>query len=426
MGHTVIVVGGGFGGAAVARALGRRAEVTLISDHNYLLFSPMLAEVAAADLDPRHILAPLRQICPRARVVIGTVIDVDGQRRTVTVRSPVDGSTTKWAGDAVVLAAGSEPATFGVPGVADHALAFKTIQDALAIRTRLLRLLEAATVRPDPALTSVAIVGAGYSGSELAAALADFLERAFRRYYWSAPTPAVTLIDAVDRVVPTLPPKASASAVRALERRGVMTRLGSPVREIRAGEVLLGDGSTVRAATIVWSAGTTGAPIPGIPGAEAGHGGRLPVDDQLRLAEGVWALGDVARVPDGRGGVCPPTAQHAIRQGAYLGRHLPAMLDGRPAPRFAYRTVGELVALGHRNAVGRVLGMTVTGFPAWFLWRSYYLLRLPTLSRKVRVALDWTIDLMFPPDVADPATADPGPDLGGPPLTPPGSSDPVW
>jgi len=189
-----VIVGGGFGGTSVARRLGRRTEVILISDRNYLLFSPMLAEVAAADLDPRHILAPLRQICPHARIVIGTVTGVDASRRMVTVRSPVDGSVTIWNGDALVLAAGSESATFGVPGVTEHSLPFKTIQHALAIRTRLLRLLEAATVTPDPTLTSVAIVGAGYSGAELAASLADFLDRAFKKYYWSAPTPSVTLM----------------------------------------------------------------------------------------------------------------------------------------------------------------------------------------------------------------------------------------
>ena len=412
MGHKVVIVGGGFGGTSVARRLGRRTEVILISDRNYLLFSPMLAEVAAADLDPRHILAPLRQICPHARIVIGTVTGVDASRRMVTVRSPVDGSVTIWNGDALVLAAGSESATFGVPGVTEHSLPFKTIQHALAIRTRLLRLLEAATVTPDPTLTSVAIVGAGYSGAELAASLADFLDRAFKKYYWSAPTPSVTLIDATDRVVPALSAKASASAVRALARRGVVARLGSPVEAVRPGEVVLADGSSVRSATIVWSAGVTGTPIPGNPGAEVGRGNRFSVDDHLRLAEGVWALGDVARVPDGHGGECPPTAQHAIRQGAYLGRNLPTMLAGRPTSPFAHRSLGELVALGHRNAVGKVLGMTVTGFVAWFLWRGYYLLRLPTLSRKVRVAIDWSIDLLFPPDVADPATAHPGPDFG--------------
>lgn len=396
----------------LARALGRRAEVTLISEVNYLLFTPMLAEVAAADIDPRHILVPLRQLCPRARVIIGEAVAVDHDARAVTVRSPVDGSEVTHRAEAVVLAAGGVSETFGVPGVAEHALAFKTISDALRIRTRLLSFLEEATEGADPRLTSVAIIGAGYSGAELSASLADFLRRATRRYYRGAPAPSVTLIDAIDRVVPMLPERSSASAARALHRRGVDLVLGRRVSSLGPGRVVLDDGTTVTAGTIVWAGGVRGRPIPGDPGAEPGPTNRFTVDEHLRLADGVWALGDVAVVPDGRGGVCPPTAQHAMRQAAYLGKHLPALIRGGDTPPFSYASKGELVALGHRNAVGTVFGVRVGGFIAWFLWRAYYLKRLPTLGRKARVALDWALDLVFPPDVADPATADRGPDLG--------------
>jgi NADH:ubiquinone reductase (H+-translocating) len=407
----VVIVGGGFAGATLARALGRRASVTLVSEVNYLLFTPMLAEVAAADIDPRHILVPLRQLCPRARVIVGEATAVSGADRTVTVRSPVDGSESVHDADAVVLAAGGLPETFGVPGVAEHALSFKTISDALRIRTRLLAFLEEATEVPDARLTSVAIVGAGYSGAELAASLADFLRRAVRRYYRGAPPPTITLIDAIARVVPMLPERSSAAAARALRRRGVDLVLGTRVSAVEPGRILLDDGTTVEAGTIVWAGGVRGRPVPGDLGAEPSPAGRLAVDGRLRLVDGVWALGDVAVVPDGHGGVCPPTAQHAMRQAAYLARHLPTMVAGGEAPAFAYTSKGELVALGHRNAVGTVLGLRVRGFVAWFLWRSYYLKRLPTLGRKARVALDWALDLVFPPDVADPATADRGPDL---------------
>jgi NADH:ubiquinone reductase (H+-translocating) len=407
----VVIVGGGFAGTTLARALGERARVTLVSEVNYLLFTPMLAEVAAADVDPRHILVPLRQLCPRARVVIGEATAVDGVRRTVTVRSPIDGARQVHEADAVVLAAGGVTETFGVPGVEEHALSFKTISDALRIRTRLLAFLEEATEVPDDLLTSVAIVGAGYSGAELAASLADFLRRARRRYYRGAPAPTVTLIDAVDRVVPMLPERSSAAAARALRRRGVDLALGVRVSAVEQGRVLLESGSTVVAGTIVWAGGVRGRPVAGAVGAEPNATDRFTVDERLRLADGVWALGDVALAPDGHGGWCPPTAQHAMRQGAYLGRHLPAMIGGGATPRFSYSSKGELVALGHRNAVGTVLGVRVRGFLAWFLWRSYYLKRLPTLGRKARVALDWALDLVFPPDVADPATADRGPRL---------------
>lgn len=409
----VVIVGGGFAGSTLARALGRRASVTLISEVNYLLFTPMLAEVAAADVDPRHILVPLRQLCPHARVVIGTAVEADAAGHTVTVRSPVDGAMSTHRGDAVVLAGGGVPQTFGVPGVAEHALGFKTISDALRIRTRLLTFLEESTETRETRLTSVAIVGAGYSGAELAAALADFLRRAARRYYRDAPAPSITLIDAIERVVPMLPERSSAAAAKALRRRGVDLALGRKVTAVEAGRVVLDDGSVVEAGTIIWAGGVKGRLIPGDLGAEPARSDRFAVDERLRLADGVWAIGDIAIAPDGRGGECPPTAQHATRQASFLGRHLPAMLAGEDTPTFAYASMGELVSLGHRNAVGRVLGFDVKGFLAWFLWRSYYLFRLPTLGRKARVALDWTLDLVFPPDVADPATADRGPDLGG-------------
>ncbi len=250
------------------------------------------------------------------------------------------------------------------------------------------------------------MVGAGAAGAELAAALSDFLRRAARKYYRSAPRPRVVLIDALDHVVPGLPERASRAAERSLAKREVDLRLGSRVREIVAGTVVLEAGERIEAGTIIWSGGVIPRPVPG-----AGGDGPLQVDEHLRLQPGVWAAGDVAAVPDGHGGTSPPTAQHALRHGAYLGKHLPALLSGAEVPPFRYKTKGELVSLGHRNAVGKVLGVTVTGFIGWFLWRSYYLFRLPGLLRKMRVAFDWTLDLVFPPDIADPATADPGPDL---------------
>jgi NADH dehydrogenase len=408
--HRVLIVGGGFAGVATARALGRRAEVTIVSEENSLLFTPMLAEVAATDLDPRHILAPLRHLCPHARIVIGSVIAVSPEARTVRVRSPLGGDERTYGGDALVIAAGSRAATFGVPGVVEHALPFREIRDALRIRRRLVSLLEESTERPDPALTRVIVVGAGYSGAELSAALADFLVRARRRYYRTAPEPRVTLVDAIDRVVPMLPAAASTKAAAALRDRHVHLVLGRKVAGIEAGRLDLDDGTSLEAATIIWAGGVEAVPLHGLD-AERGRRGALTVDGHMQVADGLFALGDAALVPDGHGGLCPPTAQHALRQGAHLGKALPELLDGRDTPEFRYRTLGELVSLGHRNAIGRVLGVTVSGFVAWFLWRSYYLLRLPTVARKARVAFDWTLDLIFPPDIADPASTDLGPDL---------------
>lgn len=407
---SVIIVGGGFGGLALARGLQDRARVTIVSDQNFLLFTPMLAEVASGDLDPRHITTPVRQMAPQARVVAGLAETVDVGNRTVTVARPFGLDPVTLSADAVVLAPGSVPATYGVEGVEEWALPFKTIGDALRIRNRILALIESSTEETDRRLTHVAIVGAGYSGTELAAALADFLGSVSRRYFTTAPPPAVSLIDAVDRVTPTLSKRLSAAAERALTRRGVDLVLGEKVAEVRGHGLTLDSGRRIEAETVVWAAGVRPHPMIATLGLDL-EGGRLVVDRNLMAAPGVFALGDAALVPDGRGGVSPPTAQFALRQGRYLGRHLPAILAGGRVRAFRYRNLGELVSLGHRNAVGQVMGLGVSGFVGWFAWRSYYLMRLPSFLRKTRVALDWALDLAFPPDVAWLPTSDLGPDV---------------
>lgn len=395
---------------SVARLLDDRARVTVVSDQNFQLFSPMLAEVASGDLDPRHIITPIRQIAPRARVISGRAEKIDVATRTVQVSRPFGLEPLELSADALVLAMGSVPATFGIEGVDELALPFKTISDALRIRNRIIALLESATEEPDPSLTHVAIVGAGYSGAELAGSLADFLGEASRRYFTTAPKPRVTVVDAVDRVTPALSPRLSKSAERALIRRGVDLVLGQKVASVVGGGLSLESGRTVDASTVVWAAGVQPHPMATELGLETERG-RIVVDERMMAAPGVFVVGDVGMIPDGRGAVSPPTAQFAIRQGKYLGRYLPQILAGERAPRFRYRTIGELVSLGHRNAVGRVLGVPVSGFIAWFMWRSYYLFRLPGLLRKTRVALDWTLDLFFPPDVAWLPSSDLGHDV---------------
>ncbi len=405
----IVIVGGGYAGVQVAKQLKDRARVTLISDENFLTFTPMLAEVAAAEIEPRHIVAPLRELCPHAEVVIGLVDHLDLDARSVRVRSMIDDTTATISGDALVLTAGSIPADFGIEGVDQHAITFKTLGDALRIRRRLVHLLEAASGRDDATLASVAIVGAGYSGAELAAGLADFLNEVLPRYYPNAGRHRIVLVDAADCVVPTLPDRLTRAAKRALQKRGVEVILGKKVERVTRRGVDIEDGRTIDAATVIWSAGVRASPLASATGAAQGKQGRLEVDGRMRIRDGIFALGDIAAVPDGHGGVCPPTAQHALRQGRWLGKHLLGIIDGKRTGRFSYRTKGQLVSLGRRNAVGLVMGATVSGFPGWFLWRSYYLMRLPTLTRKVRVALDWTLDLFFPPDIAGIPSGDLGP-----------------
>jgi NADH dehydrogenase len=403
----VLILGGGYAGATVARRLGGRVSATVVADDNFLLFTPMLAEVAVGEVDPRHIVTPVRQLAPRAALVQGRVASIDIAGRSVEVRPRFDLPVFTLSWD--VLALGSVPNTFGVPGVEEHCLFFKTILDALRIRNRLLALLEAGSSNPDPRLTRVAVVGAGYAGVELAAALSDFLRPAAHRFYPDAPTPHISLVDAVDRVTPTLTPGLSAAAARALRRRGVELVLGSSVAEVTGRGLLLKDGGSIDAGTVIWVAGVRPNPVIANLGL-ATTKGRLVVDHSLMAAPNVFALGDLAAVSIGSVGPLPPTGQAALAQGRYLGRHLLDLVAGTPVPEFRYQSKGELVSLGRRNAVGRVMGVPVSGVLAWFLWRSYYLIRLPGLFRKLRVALDWTLDLVFPPDIAWLPSSDLGPD----------------
>lgn len=409
-GPTVLIVGGGYAGVEVARGLGSRANVTIVSQENFLLFTPMLAEVAGADIDPRHIVAPLRELCPDARVVIGTATSIDPVAKSVIVQPPLGRPERTYRADALVITAGSVSADFGIPGVADWTLPFKTISDALRIRNRTISMLEEAAAEGDDLLTRVAVVGAGYSGVEVAAAVHDFMAGAKPRFYPTAPPPSVTIVDAADRITPTLPARLSRAAHQALIDRGIDILLGKKVTHVEGSGVRLEGGLLVPAATVIWAAGAEASPIARTVGLTTDRRGRIEVDGSMLAAPGVFALGDAAAVPDGSGGVCPPTAQHALRQGKYLGKNLPAILGGKPVAPFRYQMLGQFVSLGHRNAVGTVLGRQVKGLVGWFMWRSYYLFRLPTLVRKVRVSLDWTIDLFFPPDIAELPTSDLGPD----------------
>lgn len=406
----ILILGGGYAGTEVAKRLGGGADVIVVSEDNFLLSTPMLAEVAAGDLDPRHVVSPIRQLAPHARLIVGEIEAVDVQTRTATIRPRLRPGVIRYRADGIVLALGGVQHTLGVPGVEEHALPFKTIADALRIRNRMVACLEAAAETRDRHLLTVAVVGAGYSGLEIATALADMLDDATARFYRSAPPPSVTMIDAVDRVGPMLPPQLSREAERGIRRRGVAPVLGTPVAKVHERGVSLEDGREIEAGTVIWSAGVRPNPLIETLGLETGPGGRLVVDGTMRAAPGIYALGDGAAVPDGEGGISPPTGQFAVRQGAYLGKHLPGLLAGWEVEPFRYRALGELVSLGHRNAVGLVFGRPVTGLPAWFLWRGYYLWRLPTLLRKARVALDWTLDVMFPPDIAGLPSSDLGPD----------------
>ncbi len=412
----VLILGGGFGGVAVAQELerlqaryGRRLDVTLVSRDNSLLFVPMLPEAATGSIDLTHILSPLRALLPRTRVRVETVHAIDLAERTVTTINPSTHREHMLQWDFLVIALGNVVNLSGMPGVAEHGLPIKTIGDALHIRNHTLDMLEGADQESDPEarqrLLTFVVAGGGFSGVEIAAELNDFVREAISCYPSLRPDDArVILLHSGDRILPELSPGLAWFAQRKLLERGVQIRLGVRLAAATAHEVHLQGGERIGAHTLVVAIGA--GPNPILQALDLPmERGRLAVDETLlvRGQRRVWALGDCAAVPNPKTGQpAPPTAQFALREGRTVARNVYATALGRrPAP-FRFTGLGQLVSLGHRSAVAELpFGVKIAGFPAWLLWRSFYLFRLPSLERKLRVWLDWNLDLFFPRDLAE-------------------------
>jgi len=409
----VVVLGSGFGGLYAALALEKRlrrrpdVEVVLVNRENFFSFTPMLHEVAASDLDLTHIVNPVRKLLSRVGFLLADVEAVDLERRTVTVAHGSDHHTHALAFDHLVIALGSITNFHGLPGLAEHALPMKSLGDAVALRNRLIACLEeadtecAAKAGLRDALTTVVVVGGGFAGVETIASINDFVRQALPFYPNLRPeTLRMVLVHSGDGVLPELDPALGRYAARKLAARGIELRLGTRVLGATADTVRLGDGTTISSRTVVWTAGTS--PHPLLDTLPCGkERGRLRVDDRLRLADhdGVWALGDCAAVPGPDGGHCPPTAQHALRQGRTLAANVVAALDGREPRPFRFRTLGQLATIGRRTGVAQILGVRFSGFAAWWLWRTIYLAKLPRAEKKLRVMIDWTLDLVFSKDL---------------------------
>jgi NADH dehydrogenase len=414
----VVIVGGGFGGVYTALELQRLlrrtrdVEVTIVSRDNFLLFTPMLHEVAASDLDVTHIVNPVRKLLPRVRCFDGDVAAIDLARRTVVVAHGADAHTHDLPYDHLVIALGSVTNFFGITGLAERALTMKSLGDAIVLRNRMIALLEEADTECSAAartrLLTFVVAGAGFAGVETVAAMNDFLREAVRFYPSITPDLIrMVLVHPDEVVLPELSPSLGRYAQGKLEARGVEVHGQTKVTAIADAAVGLSDGTIVPASTVVWTAGTTPSPLVATLPCTTQRG-RLCVNDRLEVQgwPGVWALGDCALVPDGATGrFHPPTAQHAIREGRCVARNIVASLHGRPTRPFAFRTIGQLASLGRRTGVAQILGVNFSGFVAWWLWRTIYLAKLPRFEKKVRVALDWTLDLVFSKDLAKFVTA---------------------
>lgn len=418
----IAILGGGFAGVAVAHRLERRlrdgeAEIALVSRDNFTLFTPMLPEVSSGGIELRHIVTPIRAQLRRTRFVLGEIVRIDLEAREVEACHPLTGATTVLGYDALVLALGSVTSTFGIPGVTEHTLPLKTLEDAETLRNHVIAMLEQAVVTPAgperERLLTFVVVGGGYTGCEATGELVD-LFHSIIRYYPPLRLADVRmiLVEAGKALLPDLPPAMGRYTTRNLARRKVELVIGDGVTRIDERGLTLQSGTAIPSASVVWSAGVRPSPVlKALPGVVHARNGGIVVDRTMRALQRpeVWALGDCAWIPtkDGaeqsdRNAWYPATAQHAIREGPALADNLVAALRGtRPKP-FRYTSLGTMASLGGRRGVAALPGgFVLTGILAWFLWRTYYLARLPGLDRRLRVTLDWTFGLLFPRDIAE-------------------------
>ena len=399
----VLVIGGGFAGGYVARLLGKRGA-TIVSLENFMLFTPLLPEAGSGTLEPRHVVVPLRQMCPHAELVLGRMTGLDEARSVVQVETPEAGSFEISYGE-LVLAIGAVTRTFPIPGLSEHALGFKDLADAIHLRNRVLRQLEAADAELEDGETashlSFVFVGAGYAGVEALAELADLARDALRWYPRLRGVPQRwVLVDAAPKILAEIPPRLGDYAARELARRGVEIHVSTTLASFDGQEAVLSNGVRIPARTLVWTAGVKANPLLGEFGLPLEERGRVTVDEHLRVTgrEHVWALGDGAAVPNTRtpGHFDPPTSQHALRQARRLAKNIQG--DAKP---YGYRMLGQVATLGRYKGIADILGLRVRGFPGWFVTRSYHLYQLPLFSRKIRVVVDWTTSLFFRRDIAE-------------------------
>jgi NADH dehydrogenase len=412
MAWNVVIAGGGFGGATVARRLERTlpkqsARLMLVNDVNFVLYTPFLPEAAAGLLEPRHVVTPLREILKRTYLRLGAITAHDPAARAVELRTH-EGETQSVRYDQLVLSLGSVSRTVPVPGLAEHAIGFKSLADAIWLRNHVIETLEEANATEDPErqerLLTYVFVGGGYAGLEALAELQDFAADAMDSYprarlhgmRW-------ILVEATDRVLPEIDQRLADYAVRELRGRGIEVRLGTTIEGVDADSATLSTGETVATRTMVWTAGVRPHPSLAHLSVPLDEKGRVPVDDRLAVEgmQGVWAIGDCAAVPDPKRGDAPPTAQHAIRQAKVAADNIGAELGIREPRRYRYSSRTAFVNLGRYKAVGRLGRFTFSGFLAWWMARSYHLSQIPGAFRKLRAVIDWTVSLPFQRDLSE-------------------------
>jgi len=408
----VLLLGGGFAALYAAlefeKLLAKNPdlEVTLVNRENFFLFTPMLHEVAASDLDMTHIVNPIRKLLRRVRFFHGRVESIDLHRREVVVSHSDQHHHHTLAYDHLVIGLGAVTNFFNLPGLEQRALTMKSLGDAIQLRNRLIELMEAAdfecAIGLRHQLLTVVVAGGGFAGVETIAGINDFLREAVGFYpHLTEESIRVVLVHPGNVILPELGEKLGRYAQKKLAERKVEIRVNTRVASVTEDSVLLSDGERIDSATLIWTAGTSANPLLKDLACKKDRG-RLVVNSEMEVPDwpGVWGAGDCALVPDpDTGKPYPPTAQHAIRQGRVLARNILAAIRGDAMKPFRFSTIGQLAAIGRRTGVANILGFNFSGFIAWWLWRTIYLSKLPRLEKKLRVALDWSLDLLFTKDL---------------------------
>lgn len=408
MRRRVVILGAGFGGAYCARELQRRSpetEVVLIDRNNYFVFYPLLIEAGTGSLHPNHVVVPVRSFAPKVKFIMASVTGVDFRDKVVKIVSSAEERVREIPYDHLLVSLGSATRLPEVPGLGEHGFEVKSLGDALRLRDRAIQLIEEAHVIEEPtkrrARLHLVVVGANFTGAEVAGEFNQYLRRAAGKHPNLEPDDVqVTLVELSDRILGSLDPELSEFARINLERRGIRVVTGTSVESIDGERVQLASGEALQATTVVWCAGIEPSRLIRdleLPTDERGY---IECDDDLRVRghDDVWAIGDCAVNRDEHGIPYPSTAQHAVRQGVHAARNIVAALRGRPTSPFVFKSRGSLVALGCRSGVAKVGRFKLSGFPAWWLHRTAYLFKMPGVARKVRVALDWTLDLFFDRD----------------------------
>jgi len=405
----IVVLGGGFGGVTTARYLERRlrgkrdVEITLVSRENFFVLTPLLFESCSGRLELRHCAQPIRAAVRRTRFIEATVDHVDVEHQVVRAVSS-EGSGYDLPYDHLVVALGASTNERLIPG-SSNAFTFKTMADALVLRNHVIEQFERADATSESATRrgclTIVVIGGGLVGVELLGELTAFVEDVLRFY------PRIRrdeirflLFEAGARVLPEIDETLAVIAANVLRRRGADIHVSTPVQSIEPGGVRVGN-EIIDARTIVLTAGI----VPSVVASEIpvvhDQRGRIAVDETMRSRShpNVWALGDCAAIPGPDGRPYPALAQHTVREGRHLARNIAAAIERRDPTPFVFHPLGTMASLGHTRAVALVFGMRLTGFPAWWMRRTYYLFQMPRWDRRLRIVLDWTVALFFRPDI---------------------------